>query len=93
MKLLASRDAMMRVGVVASVVAFGMVAMVVSWSRYDFSFFKRGFPDSRSSFSIDTLGAATWTLMAGLVVIWAVCLGTPWIMENIRPQRNDDKPE
>lgn len=84
MTWLASRETMMRVGAVCSLVAFGIVLLAtLADRRGDFQFFR---PYSRG---FDQVGPATWMVAGCLVVIWGVCIGLPWIIESARKAGKD----
>jgi hypothetical protein len=65
-----------RLGLVASAIWLALIFMISSGdagSRHDFVWLEQ--------YGSDTFGAATYYAGAGLAIIWAACLGIPWINE------------
>ena len=65
-----------RLGLVASAIWLALIFMISSGdagSRHDFVWLEQ--------YGSDTFGPATYYAGAGLAIIWAACLGIPWIIE------------
>lgn len=72
------RSLWIRIGAVASALWLGLILIISTLAR-DFEWFPHSYMDAYASHL--EIGPAFYVAVIGAGMIWAVCLGLPWIFD------------